>query len=167
MTFPFVPACHTASLNAVIACSLFSLITTLFLPQNSTPLRTMLTGSLPIPLSLARLIVHPDSQSKMLDTVINSSVIALSYRSLATRRSVLAVRIAYPCFPRQRFKLGLSSRVSQVSAICDSSRPELQNLFRCPDTLPSTHDVHQPKNMSCDAFRSSRSASDGLPSRKL
>ena len=64
-------------LIAVIACSLFSLITTLLLPQNSTPLHTMLTRSLPVPLSLARWIVQPDLASKMLDTVISATVISL------------------------------------------------------------------------------------------
>ena len=45
------PACHTVFLNAVIACSLFFLIMTLFLPQDSTLLHTMPSGNLPVPLS--------------------------------------------------------------------------------------------------------------------
>ena len=43
--FPFVPAYHTGLLNAETACSFLFLITTLFLPQDSTHLHTTLAES--------------------------------------------------------------------------------------------------------------------------
>ena len=59
------------------------------------------------------LLVHPDLQSKMLDAVTSSTVISLSYHRLAQ------------CQPR--FNLGLSSRVSQVSA--KRARPLLRKRW--------------------------------------
>ena len=66
-----VPAWHTTVL-AENACSLFVLSTVLFMPQNSNPLQTTMTGKLLGPVSTAHANVHRDSQSRKLTTVISS-----------------------------------------------------------------------------------------------
>ena len=95
------------AINAEMACSLFFLCRTLFLPPDSTPLHAMSAARLPLLLSLARLIVHPDSFSKVLDTVISTTVTSPSHHSLATHESVQAAPIAPPSFPRPRYMLGI------------------------------------------------------------
>ena len=100
--FPSSLLCHAALLKAVIACSLFSLIRTLFLSQNSTPSHMMLTRCLLVPLSLTRLIVDPDSQAKMLDTVISSTVSHLASQCRLFGLHTLASRGPDPSWDSRR-----------------------------------------------------------------
>ena len=71
-------------------------------------------------------MVHPDSESKMLGTVIRSTVISLSYRSLTTRMSMSAVQICMPLLPlgpnsswdsRRAFHTSLVSVTSTLCAL--------------------------------------------------
>ena len=141
--FPFVPACCNALLSTEIARLLFLLITALFLPRNSTPLHPMLTKKLPVPLSLARLIANPDSQSKRFDTVMSSTVIPLSHRSLATRKSLPGCSDRIPLLPAAQIQPG--TLVARLTSLGQTSWAITAHAVGIPaarekvlpDTLPS------------------------------
>ena len=139
--FSFVPASHTALLcrSRLSSC-------------NRTP-RPLAAGT------LYRIVTHNPRclapSSAQLSLHPHTAVSRL-------RKTVPAVRIAFPCFPRHIFKLGLAQRVSQVSAerarpllftyVSGTSRSEPQNLSSCPDTWCSTQHVHQLQTGTCVAF---------------
>ena len=77
--------------------------------------------------------------------------------------SVQSARIVYPCFPRPRFELGLSSRVPQVSA--KRTRPPRPIKTRAPrssittvSTLARQHHLqrHHPAHEPSSCFGSRR-----------
>ena len=154
--FPFVPAYRTALLNAVTACPLFFMITTLFLPH-SAPSHTI-PEVFQCP---CRWLDHPGSQSTICLTPSSAQLTFHSHTAVSASCSE-----CLPLLPAAKIQAG--TLVARSTSLCQTNLAIAAYAGRTSAVRAEAAQLHFWHvtifgNMTCVALRSSRSASDGFP----